>query len=79
MSTVYSIIKSLRGQGHDGNGKRTVGWSPDLNEGETKSERGYRVEGKKAMTDEEWEDVTDVDDLEAEGWRFFRVKVGMPE
>ena len=31
------------------------------------------------MTDEEWEDVTDVEDLEAEGWRFFRVGVEMPE
>ena len=64
--------------GHDGNGKRTVGWSPDLNEGETKSERVYRVEGKKKMMDEKWEDVTEEEDLEEGGWRFFRVEVGMP-
>ena len=65
--------------GYDGNGKRTVEWSPDLNEGETKTNRVYRVEGKKAMTDEKWEDVTEVEDLEKAGWHFFRVTVEMAE
>ena len=61
-------------------GKLTVKWQPDLNEDGTKAERVYRVLGKKAMLDgEEWRDVTDVEDLDAEGWRFFRVKVALTE
>ena len=47
--------------------------------GGEKAERVYRVEGKREMTDEEWTDVTDVEDLEAEGWRFFRVGVELAE
>ena len=47
--------------------------------GGKKAGRVYRVEGKKSMTDEEWEDVTDVEDLEGEGWRFFRVGVELAE
>ena len=52
------------------NGVPVVTWSPDLNEGGTKRERVYTVEGKERLGD---------------GWgptnaasRFFRVKVGMP-
>ena len=42
--------------------------------GGEKAGRVYRVEGKRGMADtEEWTDVTDVEDVEAEGWRFFRV------
>lgn len=64
---------------YDENGKLRVTWAPDLNEGGTKSERVYRVKGKRDATDGGWSDVTDVEDLEADGWRFFRVRVGMPE
>jgi hypothetical protein len=40
----------------------------------------YRVFGKKSMTaGEDWTDVTDVEDVEAEGWRFFRVRVELAE
>jgi hypothetical protein len=42
--------------------------------------RVYRVFGKKSMTaGEDWTDVTDVEDVEAEGWRFFRVRVELAE
>lgn len=44
-----------------------------------KEGRVYRVEGKKEMADESWTDVTDVEDLEAEGWHFFRVGVELAE
>ena len=48
--------------------------------GGRKEGRVYRVEGKKAMTDDEtWSDITDVEDVEAEGWRFFRVGVDLAE
>ena len=53
------------------NGVPVVTWSPDLNEGGTKNERVYTVEGKERLGD---------------GWgptnaasRFFRVKVALPE
>ena len=52
------------------NGEPVVTWTPDLNEGGTKSERVYTVEGQERLGD---------------GWgptnatsRFFRVKVAMP-
>ena len=44
-----------------------------------KEGRVYRVEGKKEMSDESWTDVTDVEDLEAEGWHFFRIGVELAE
>ena len=48
--------------------------------GEKKEGRVYRVEGKRKLTDEgEWEDVTDVEDLGAGEWRFFRMRVGLEE
>lgn len=47
--------------------------------GGKKAGRRYRVEGKREMTDEKWEDMTDVEDFEAEGWRFFRVGVELAE
>ena len=63
---------------YDENGKLTVKWTPDLNEDGAKSERLYWVKAKKDVMDAEWSDVTDVEDLEAEGWSFFRVGVKMP-
>lgn len=49
--------------------------------GGEKAGRVYRVEGRKDMTDEEeeWVDVTDVEDVEEEGFRFFRVGVALAE
>jgi hypothetical protein len=47
--------------------------------GGEKEGRVYRVEGKMSMLDEDWTDVTDVEDLVAEGWRFFRVGVELAE
>lgn len=46
--------------------------------GGEKEGRTYRVKGKREMSDgEEWTDVTDVENAEEDGWRFFRVGVGM--
>ena len=40
--------------------------------------RTYRTLGKKTLDpNEEWTDVTDESDLDAAGWRFFKVKVEM--
>lgn len=52
-------------------GKATVEWDPDLNEGGTKSNRTYRVEGKPTITNE-WDAV-------GEDSQFFRVWVEMPK
>jgi len=48
-----------------------VTWSPDLNEGGTKNERVYTVEGKTNLVDTSWGPTN-------EATRFFRVKVEMP-
>ena len=53
------------------NGSAAVRWIPDLNEGGTKSERVYTVEGKADLGDETWGPTN-------ESTRFFRVKVEMP-
>ncbi len=65
---------ALRAELSEEDGRKKVGPV-----GGKKAGRVYRVEGKKSMTDEEWEDVTDVEDLEGEGWRFFRVGVELAE
>ena len=52
------------------NGAPVVGWEPDLNEGGTKHERVYTVEGKENLTDI-WAPTNSAS-------RFFRVKVEMP-
>jgi len=52
-------------------GEPGIGWTPDLNEGGTKSERVYTVEGKANLGDESWGPTN-------ESTRFFRVKVSMP-
>ncbi len=52
------------------NGAPVVGWEPDLNEGGTKHERVYTVEGKENLTDS-WAPTNSAS-------RFFRVKVSMP-
>lgn len=53
--------------------------APDLNENGTKVERKYRVEGKQSLSEENWADITDIPNLATVGWRFFRVKVALPE
>ena len=52
------------------NGAPVVGWEPDLNEGGTKHERVYTVEGKENLTDS-WAPTNAASS-------FFRVKVSMP-
>ena len=52
-------------------GVPVVRWSPDLNEGGTKVERIYTVEGKEALSDPDWGPTNAAS-------RFFRVKVEMP-
>ncbi len=52
------------------NGVPVIGWNPDLNEGGTKHERVYAVEGKANLTDT-WTATNSAS-------RFFRVKVSMP-
>ena len=52
-------------------GAPVVRWSPDLNEGGTKAERVYTVEGKEALSDPDWGPTNAAS-------RFFRVKVEMP-
>ena len=49
-----------------------AGWAPDLDEGGTKSERVYMVEGKTNLVDRSWGPTNAAS-------RFFRVKVEMPE
>ncbi len=51
-------------------GHPVVKWNPDLNEGGTKHERVYTVEGKENLTDS-WAPANSAS-------RFFRVKVSMP-
>lgn len=48
-----------------------VTWTPDLNEGGTKGERVYTVEGKASLGDESWGPTNG-------STRFFRVKVSLP-
>ena len=59
-------------------GKPLVKPSLDLPEG-----RVVKIEARKSLEagdgKEDWTDVTDVEDLEAEGWRFFRVGVELAE
>lgn len=51
-----------------------VTWMPDL-----LGEREYRILGKKTLSSaEDWTDVTDIQNLDAAGYRFFKVSVGMP-
>ena len=52
-------------------GEPDIGWTPDLNEGGTKSERVYTVEGMANLGDESWGPTNAAS-------RFFRVKVSMP-
>ena len=58
-------------------GKPVVRWNPSLAP-EEEAKRTRKVLGKKALDPaENWTDVTDVADADAEGYRFFKVKVEM--
>ena len=52
-------------------GKPVIGWTPDLNEGGTKQERVYTVEGRESLTNGSWGPTNAAS-------RFFRVKVALP-
>lgn len=52
-------------------GSPIIGWEPDLNEGGTKRERVYTVEGRESLTTGSWGPTN-------ANSRFFRVKVTMP-
>ncbi len=52
-------------------GAPVIGWDPDLNEGGTKQERVYTVEGRESLTEGSWGPTNAAS-------RFFRVKVSMP-
>ena len=52
-------------------GAPVVGWEPDLNEGGTKHERVYTVEGRESLTNGDWGPTNAVS-------RFFRVRVSLP-
>ncbi len=53
------------------NGEPVIGWEPDLNEGGTKHERVYTVEGRESLAGGAWGPTNAAS-------RFFRVKVSMP-
>ena len=58
-------------------GKPVVLHDPPLS-AEEEAKRTYRTLGKKSLDPaEDWADVTDESDLDAAGWRFFKVKVEM--
>ena len=54
-----------------------MSWQSDLNEGGTKHERIYHVLGAKALNGG-WDDVTNIADPDASGYRFFKATVTMP-
>ncbi len=56
------------------NGEPVVAWDPDLNE-----ERAYKLLGKRTLAEARWDEVPDGADVDAEGWRFFRVQVELPQ
>ena len=61
----------------DAGGKPVVAHDPPLSEEEA-AKRTYRTLGRKTLDpNEAWTDVTDESDLDAAGWRFFKVKVEM--
>ncbi len=52
-------------------GQPVISWSPDLNEGGTKQERVYTVEGRESLTEGSWGPTN-------ANSRFFKVKVDLP-
>lgn len=66
MTNVFRTVISI---GADG--EPVIGWEPDLNEGGTKHERVYTVEGRENLTEGSWGPMDAAS-------RFFRVRVSMP-
>ena len=66
MTDVFRALISIGAEGEP-----VIGWMPDLNEGGTKHEHVYTVEGRESLTDDDWGPTNAAS-------RFFRVKVGMP-
>ena len=63
----------------DADGKPEISHNPPLS-AEEEAKRELRVLGAKALdAPEPWDDVTDVPDPDAAGYRFFKVKVRMKE
>ena len=60
-------------------GEPVVEWDPDLNEGGTKSERAYKLLGKRLLSEDDWTELPDGVDVDAGEWRFFRVRVKLPQ
>lgn len=60
------------------NGEVIIEWDPDLNDNGTKMARHYTLLGKRLLTDGDWSEIPSDADMDAEGWRFFRVRVGLP-
>ena len=63
----------------DANGQPEISHDPPLSAAE-EAKRKYRILGKRTLAPtEDWTDVTDVPNLDAAGYRFFKVKVRMGE
>ncbi len=63
----------------DANGRPEISHDPSLSAAE-EAKREYRILGAETPdAPEPWTDVTDVPDLDAAGYRFFKVKVRMKE
>ena len=59
-------------------GTTTLTGTP-LDEGGAKTERSYKLFGKRLLSEDDWTELPGGTDVDAGGWRFFRVGVGMPE
>ncbi len=61
-------------------GHPRISWHPDLNDGGTRQERVYRILGAKTLDQAvQWADVSNMVYPEADGYRFFKVVVEMPQ
>ena len=50
-----------------------------MDEGGAKTERSYKLLGKRLLSEENWTELPDGADVDAGGWRFFRVGVELPQ
>ena len=70
----FQVIISM-----DADGKPVISWAPPLPAAKA-AKREYRILGAETPdAPEPWDDVTNVPDLDAAGYRFFKVKVRMKE
>ena len=61
------------------NGELVLEWDSDLNAGGTKSDRADKLLGKHSLSETNWTDLSDATNVDATGWRFFRVGVELEE